>query len=96
MNKLFRKPQTYDETRLLAALDDVINQACENRGVLDSMALTAYADAMSILEEYGLVEITQRFGRRVIAIRSAQQTAEPDASPQGVEPDTNTGAASAG
>jgi len=34
--------------------------------------------------------------QRASEIMSAQHAAEPDASPQGVEPDTNTGAASAG
>jgi len=53
---------------LLDTLADVINQACNDTdGVLDSMALSAYGDAIRLLAEYGRVRIISEYGRRVIA-----------------------------
>ena len=55
------------EERLIEALLDSIVQACTNTdGDLDSLALTAYADAMSLLAELGKIEILSEIGRRVI------------------------------
>lgn len=51
---------------------EVINQACAHRDCehspyyLDSMALSAYADAMRFLEKQGKIKITSQGGRRVI------------------------------
>ena len=53
---------------LLDALHDCVNQACLVNGEYDSMALSAYADALELLEEHGRVKITEEFGRRVIAV----------------------------
>lgn len=65
-------PQTEAEKQLLDALEDVINQACtDSDGELDSMALTAYADAMRLLADYGRIEVTADRGRRVIAVRQS-------------------------
>ena len=53
---------------LLDMLADVIGQACyRDGGLLDSMAISAYADALRLLAEYGRVEIIKDVGRRVIA-----------------------------
>lgn len=54
---------------LLDALEDVLFQACWDslEEVLDSMALTAYANGMRLLAEYGRIEIVNEYGRRVIA-----------------------------
>jgi hypothetical protein len=54
---------------LLDALEDVVNQACwsNDDGLLDSMALSAYAHGLRTLAEYGRVTIEHSVGRRVIA-----------------------------
>lgn len=68
---------------LLETLADVINQACSNPRTrwfdangalvegpeeeLDSMALSAYADAMRLLADHGRLVIIDQAGRRVIA-----------------------------
>jgi hypothetical protein len=47
---------------------DVVNQACQmSNGMLDSMALSSYAEALRYLAKHGLVEIKSEYGRRVIA-----------------------------
>jgi len=52
---------------LLDGLCDVINQSCGmDDGTLDSMALSAYADGMHILNKYGRLKITKEAFRRVI------------------------------
>ena len=57
-----------DIERLLDTLADVIGQACDGPdGVLDSMALSAYADGLWVLADFGRVHITEARGRRVIA-----------------------------
>jgi hypothetical protein len=61
-----KKANTYQEKELLETLINVINQACSYEDALDSQALTAYASAMVLLEEYGMVKIDCRAGRRVI------------------------------
>lgn len=55
------------ESEALEYLKDVINQACYYDGRLDSMASSAYADALRYLASIGEVEIITDFGRRVIA-----------------------------
>ena len=61
-----------DQQELLDVLGWVINQACSGKhgGTdehLDSMALSAYADGLRLLEKHGRVRITHEYGRRVIA-----------------------------
>lgn len=57
-----------DFKECLGMLIDVVNQACQQSdGVLDSMALSSYADGLRFLERFGLVEIVSDGGRRVIA-----------------------------
>lgn len=52
---------------LIETLVDVVSQACTvEGGELDSMALSAYADAMRALAAAGKIEITAEYGRRVI------------------------------
>jgi len=58
---------THSKEPLLDILADVINQACCHEGGLDSMALSAYADGIRLLAEYGRVRIIEEYGRRVIA-----------------------------
>lgn len=53
---------------LIDALLDCVNQSCRQPdGTLDSMALTAYADALRVLAALGEVTIVAEHGRRVIA-----------------------------
>ena len=53
---------------LVDALADVIAQACgQPDSRVDSLGLTAYANAIRLLEHYGRVEIESIQGRRVIA-----------------------------
>ena len=55
------------ERDLLVILADVVNQGCHvDAGVVDSMALSAYADAMRVLADYGVLIIDHEAGRRVI------------------------------
>lgn len=63
-----------DLTEALAALHDSMSQACQagDRGEYDSMALSAYSDALEVLDKHGLVEITANVGRRTIAIDAAR------------------------
>lgn len=58
---------TRQRDELVAVLDDVINQACQDGDALDSMALSAYAAGLRALAEHGKVAITHEYGRRVIA-----------------------------
>jgi len=59
-----------EREQLRDALLDVLNQACgSDDGRLNSMALSAYADALRLLAEYGLVTIEDERGRCVIARR---------------------------
>lgn len=60
--------ETEKEKELLNALEDMVNQACgiSHSDALDSMALTAYANAMRLLAEYGRIKIKREYGRRVI------------------------------
>lgn len=48
------------------ALVDMVAQHCTVSDGLDSMALSANAEAMGLLEYYGLLEITNGIGRRLI------------------------------
>lgn len=57
---------------LLEALEDMVNQHCTvNTDVgpsyLDSMALSANADAMRLLAKHNRIVIKNEYGRRVIA-----------------------------
>ena len=64
--------KTKNEKELLNALDSMVNQHCrQSEGELDSIALSANAYAMRLLEEYGRIEITAESGRRVIAKQKA-------------------------
>jgi hypothetical protein len=59
--------ETDKEKELLDILARVIGQACEDgSGEIDSMALTAYAMGIDLLEEYGLLEVSASEGRRRI------------------------------
>jgi hypothetical protein len=54
--------------RLLDALGAVLNEATRARGGrMDSQAMSAYADGLRLLAEYGRVNIAGEYGRRVIA-----------------------------
>jgi hypothetical protein len=68
-----------NDTELKECLDlllDVTYQACGHRtDELDSMCLTAYADAIRYLAKHGLVEIQTSGGRRVIAtLKTKEET----------------------
>lgn len=53
---------------VLDALADVLGQACgQVDGRLDSLSLTAYADGILVLHEYGRVVIEEQRGRHVVA-----------------------------
>ena len=55
---------------LLEALEDMVNQHCsvtEKESYLDSMALSANANAMRILAKHKRITIKNEYGRRVIA-----------------------------
>lgn len=54
---------------LLDVLEGVMQQACwvPKEGVLDSMALSFYADGLRALAVHGRVEVEHEYGRRVIA-----------------------------
>lgn len=57
-----------ERNELLDTISDTLAQACGQRdGTLDSLALTAYADAMKLLARYGRLTIDAESGRRVIA-----------------------------
>lgn len=57
-----------EREQLRDALLDVVWQACgSGEGRLDSMALSAYANALRLLAEHGLVTIDDEYGRRVLA-----------------------------
>lgn len=59
-----------ERTELLDTLEDVLRQSClDNADTLDSMALSAYADGLHLLERHGMVVILRESGRRVIAKR---------------------------
>ena len=46
---------------------DLTTQACATDGGLDSMAISAYAEAIDYLAKRGIVEIDHQAGRRVTA-----------------------------
>lgn len=52
---------------LANCLHDVINQACNTGRDLDSLALTAYAEGLILLSQWGMVNIKSACGRRIIA-----------------------------
>ena len=58
-----------DLTEALDTLGSVIHQACweDHDGVLDSMAISAYADGMRLLAAHKRLVIEEEAGRRVIA-----------------------------
>lgn len=57
-----------DQRGIVMLLHDVIRQSCQgDDGVIDSMALSAYADAIRFLAEEGKLRIETDIGRRVIA-----------------------------
>lgn len=46
---------------------DAVNQACADKdGLIDSMALSAYADVLRLFAEMGMFTIEREHGRRVI------------------------------
>ena len=59
--------RTSDLEEVLDVLEDVVNQAClAGDNLVDSMALTAYADAMRLLARHGRLDVEDEDGRRVI------------------------------
>lgn len=61
------EPEDPRVSELLDHLADVLGQACgQPDGRLDSMALTAYAEAIRLLHRYERVVIEEERGRRVI------------------------------
>lgn len=63
-----RAAVTQREIDLEEALVDMVNQHCHcDGGDIDSMALSANAYAMRLLAERGRMEITNEYGRRVLA-----------------------------
>lgn len=53
---------------VLDTLADVLGQACgQLDGRLDSLSLSAYAEGIVLLHQYGRVVIEEQKGRRVIA-----------------------------
>jgi len=66
MSDLTRIAKERDE--LLDALCDLVDQHCtyDNADGLDSMALSADADALRLLAKHGRVTITSEHGRRVL------------------------------
>lgn len=61
----------------LDALEDVIQQASyspRKGGVYDSLALSAYADAIRLLAKHGRLVIIADRGRRVIAVRPTKES----------------------
>ncbi len=57
-----------ERDRLRKALADMVLQTCERPdGTLDSWAISAHADAMELLAGAGVLEITVKTGRRVLA-----------------------------
>lgn len=55
-----------DLAEALDDLEDIVNQVCHGPAELDSMALSAYADAMRRLASHQRLVITHEYGRRVI------------------------------
>ena len=71
-----KKLVTVDVTKyfesVLDCLEDMVNQHCsvdeDNKEVtLNSMCLTANAEAMRLLARYGRIIITKEYGRAIIA-----------------------------
>lgn len=61
----------------LDALEDVIQQACyspRQGGVYDSLALSAYADAIRLLAKHGRLVIIADSNRRAIAVRPTKES----------------------
>ena len=56
---------------LLDLIHELVEQSCWLRGTrqYEYIAIGAYADALKILEDHGLIRIVQKAGRRVIAER---------------------------
>lgn len=56
------------EDELLEYVESAVIQACAlGDGVLDSMAISTWADGIRLLAAHGRVDITEEYGRRVIA-----------------------------
>jgi hypothetical protein len=59
---------------LVDIIEDLVQQACwlpaegDRPAMLDSMALSTYANAIRFLANEGRVTITSEYGRRVIAV----------------------------
>ena len=62
-----RPDPTVTREDVIEALADVVGQSCQVGDQLDSMALSAYADALHLLARLGMVKIEMVTGRRVIA-----------------------------
>lgn len=62
-----------EREELLDTLVNVLDQACSTPRdeVIDSMALSAYADGLRLLARYGRFTITDQAGRRVIGTWTA-------------------------
>lgn len=59
--------QLIDLDEATEIIADLTNQACSTDGGLDSMAISAYAEAIDYLAKRGMVKIDRRAGRRVTA-----------------------------
>jgi hypothetical protein len=56
------------QSELLEFVESALVQACYTEdGLLDSMALSTWAEGLRLLAEHGRVEIIEEHGRRVIA-----------------------------
>ena len=65
------------EAELLEYVESAVIQGCYGPdGILDSMAISTWADGLRLLAAHGRVEIIEEHGRRVIA---KLVTEEPDA-----------------
>lgn len=74
------KEMLADRRNIVAMMADVVGQACPaygDDGVIDSMSLSAYADAIRFLAEEGVLNIDAECGRRVIA-RRVENKDEPE------------------
>jgi hypothetical protein len=69
--RMHSKEQTAEAQleKVLDVLAGVVQQACwvPKEGILDSMALSYYADGIRTLAKHGQVIIEHEYGRRVIA-----------------------------
>lgn len=66
------------EAELLEYVESAVTQACYGSdGMLDSMAISTWAEGIRLLAAHGRVVITEEYGRRVIA-RLVEEDGEDD------------------